>query len=65
VIVKLHQVTEALRKKQRQGSKQDETQFGTKNGGVLSLKFDPPALKANVPFCRFFFNLTWFWTTPT
>jgi hypothetical protein len=45
---------EALRKKQRQGSKQDETQFGTKSGPFLSLSFDPPPLKANVLFCRFF-----------
>jgi hypothetical protein len=42
---------EALRKKQRQGSKQDETQFGTKSGEFLSLNFDAP-LKANVLFCR-------------
>jgi len=33
---------EALWKKQRQGSKQDETQFGTKSGAFLSLNFDPP-----------------------
>ncbi len=33
---------EALWKKQRQGSKQDETQFGTKCGAFLSLNFDPP-----------------------
>jgi hypothetical protein len=33
---------EALRKKQRQVSKQDETQFGTKSGAFLSLNFDPP-----------------------
>jgi len=33
---------EALRKKQRQGSKQDETHFGTKSGAFLSLNFDTP-----------------------
>jgi hypothetical protein len=37
--------------KGKKGSKQDETQFGTKNGAFLSFT---PTLKANVFFCRFF-----------
>jgi hypothetical protein len=42
---------EALTKR-KHGSKQDETQFGTKSGAFLSLT--PLPLKANVLFCRFF-----------
>jgi hypothetical protein len=45
--------------KGKTASKPDETQFGTKSGAFLS--FNPP-LKANVLFCRFFLNLTRFWT---
>jgi len=33
----------ALRKKERRGQKPDETQFGTKSGGFLSLT--PPPLE--------------------
>jgi len=44
---------EALRKKRKDGSKPDETQFGTKSGASLSLT---PPLKANANFCRFFFE---------
>ncbi len=45
--------------KRKDGSKQDETQFGTKSGAFS--EFDPP-LKANVLFCSLFLNLTRFWT---
>jgi hypothetical protein len=50
---------EALRKKEKTGSKPDGTQFGTKSGGFLSLT---PPLKAKVLFCRFLLYLTRFWT---
>jgi hypothetical protein len=40
--------------KGKTGSKQDETQFGTKSGAFLSLALRP--LKANVLFCKFFFE---------
>ncbi len=43
------------------GSEQDETQFITKKNGAFS-SFNPSHLKANVLFCRVFFNLTRFWT---
>jgi len=52
---------EALRKKERWGSKLDETQFGTKNGAFLS---SPPPWKAMYFFNRFSKNLTRFWTKP-
>jgi hypothetical protein len=42
------------------GSKQDETQFTTKNGSFLSFTPFPPPLNANVLFCKFSKNLTWF-----
>jgi len=41
--------------KGKKGSKQDETQFGTKNGAFLSFT---PTLKANVFFCRFFLKIS-------
>ncbi len=43
------------------GSQQDETQFRTNSGAFLSLTKPPPPLKANVLFCRFFWNLIRFW----
>jgi hypothetical protein len=49
--VKIYAATlEALRKKERGGSKQVETQFTTKNGAFLS--FTP--WKANALVCRVF-----------
>jgi len=48
------------KRKGKMGSKQDETQFGTRSGAFLSLT--PPVESANVPFCRFLKNLTRFWT---
>jgi hypothetical protein len=45
--------------KRKDGSKPDQTQFGTKSGVFLSLA---PSLKANVLFCRYFYNLTRLWT---
>jgi hypothetical protein len=54
---------EALREKERGGSKEDETMFKTKNGACFSSPLPlPPHLNANVHFGRFFLNLTRFWT---
>jgi hypothetical protein len=46
--------------KRKTCSKPDETRFGTKSGAFLSLT--PHPLNANVLFCRFFSNITRFWT---
>jgi hypothetical protein len=53
---------EALKEKGTRGSKEDEkTQFITQKKSGAFLSFTPP-LKANVLFCRFFWNLTRFQT---
>jgi hypothetical protein len=51
--------------KGKRGSKHDETQFTTKNGGILKFTLASPPfhnLNANVLFDRFVFDLTRFWT---
>jgi len=51
---------EALKTKEREGSNHDETLFTTNKKWCFS-EFQPP-LNADVFFCRFFKNLTRFWT---